>query len=221
MIFTLGCKGENSSGRVSFSEKSLYATVNLETFKKKHRQNMKAFQQHAYRRFCSSEEEGGYDVTSCLVSCSFWRRVSGSGGGVSGTSYEQNDWQTLPKHYLLATSFAGGSKTMASVAISHLGQSRQNSGVTTTILLPTLVVFKAMVYSVLLRCWNTCFKFVYFFCFRCWTTVIRRGLCVVSAASRFAMNMGFDAMNGVMSCKTKTESTRASTATRPSLTRGR
>ena len=95
------------------------------------------------------------------------------------------------------------------------------SGVTTATLLPSLVVFKAWVYSVLLRCWNTCFKFVYFFCFRCWTTVIRRGLCVVFAASRFVMNTGFDAMNGVMSCKTKTASTRASTAIRPSPTRGR
>ena len=79
MIFALGCKEEKSSGRDSFSEKSLSATVNLKTFKKKHRRNMKAFQQDVYRPFVVPRR-GGYDVTSCLVSCSFWRIVSGSGG---------------------------------------------------------------------------------------------------------------------------------------------
>ena len=188
---------------------------------------MKAFQQDAYLRFCGS---GGGVMMSLpgLVSCSFWRRVSGSGGG-SGPG-GMVAYPTLWTEWLTDASENITFPQLRLRAVTKQWRPSQSliwdqhariSGVTTTTLLPTLVVFTARVFSLLFKCWNTCFKFVYFFGFRCWTTVIRRGLCVVFAASRFVMNTGFDAMNGVTSCRTKTASTRASTVTRPSPTRGR
>ena len=84
---------------------SLYHYETTET--RKHSSNMRT------ACFCGSGV-GRYDVTSCLVPCSF-RGYCFWGGGMGMALPPWTDWQTGVKHYLSTTSFVGGKNVFAKI----------------------------------------------------------------------------------------------------------